>query len=138
MQIPVIAMQRSITFIGKINSPLRAIGECPLQESEGAPEAEVIIFPEFIEGAKDIKAGARVLLLTWLHLADRSIIKCRPRNNQEAPLTGVFSTRSPDRPNPIGVHLVNVISVNEVGVIKISALEVLDQTPVIDIKPVIQ
>jgi len=109
----------------------------PLQESENAPVAEVIIFPEFIEGVQNIVEGSEILILTWLHLADRKVIKCIPRNNYDAPLMGVFSTRSPDRPNPIGIHRVKVLSILVNGVIKVSNLEVLDQTPVIDIKPVI-
>jgi tRNA-Thr(GGU) m(6)t(6)A37 methyltransferase TsaA len=107
-----------------------------LQENENAPEAEIIVYPEFREGIRDINPGTRVMLLTWLHLADRSIITCYPRRNKEAPYIGVFSTRSPDRPNPIGVHTVTVLSVADDGVIKVSALEVLDQTPLIDIKPI--
>ena len=107
------------------------------RESEQAPEATIVIFPEFMEGIKDIVAGQEILLLTWLHIADRAVIKCRPRNNPDAAVTGVFSTRSPDRPNPIGIHSVKVLSI-ENGLMKISGLEVLDQTPVIDIKPVLK
>ena len=127
-------MEQTLKIIGKIHSELKRIEDCPLQESENAPEAVVEIFPEFIEGIKDIKAGSKILLLTWLHQADRSVIKCVPRNNYDSPLIGVFSTRSPDRPNPIGIHAVKVISV-ENNKLKVSALEVLDQTPLIDIKP---
>ena len=94
------------------------------------------IFHEFLEGIKDIKAGSELLLLTWLHQANRSVIKCVPGNNYDSPMIGVFSTRSPDRPNPIGIHSVKVLSVEDTF-IKVSALEVLDQTPLIDIKPVL-
>jgi tRNA-Thr(GGU) m(6)t(6)A37 methyltransferase TsaA len=131
-------MESRIKFIGIIHSDLKKIEDCPLQEKENAPGAFIEIFPEFIEGIKDIKTGSEILLLTWLHKADRSIIKCVPRNNYNAPLKGVFSTRSPDRPNPIGVHMVKILSVSNNGLIKVSALEVLDKTPVIDIKPVIK
>jgi len=130
-------MEPAIKFIGKIHSGLKRIEDCPLQESEQAPEATIVIFPEFMEGIKDIVAGQEILLLTWLHIADRAVIKCRPRNNPDAAVTGVFSTRSPDRPNPIGIHSVKVLSI-ENGLMKISGLEVLDQTPVIDIKPVLK
>ena len=129
-------MEPSVTFIGKIHSSLKRLEDCPLQENENAPEAEITIFPEFIEGIQDIKQGAEILLLTWLDRADRSVLKCKPRNNNEASLTGVFSTRSPDRPNPIGLHKVKVVLVSGNGLVKISGLEVLDQTPLIDIKPV--
>ncbi|MBC7827813.1 MAG: SAM-dependent methyltransferase, partial [Chitinophagaceae bacterium] len=91
-------MEPAIKFIGKIWSELKKIEECPLQENENAPEAAITIFPEFIEGVRDIRPGSEIILLTWLHVADRAIIKCKPRNNHEAPLAGVFSTRSPDRP----------------------------------------
>jgi len=129
-------MEQTIKFIGKIQSVLKRIEECPLQENENAPEAILQIFPEFKEGIKDIKPGSEILLLTWLHMADRGVIKCKPRNNHKSPLIGVFSTRSPDRPNPIGVHLVKVLSISDNALIKVSAVEVIDQTPIIDIKPI--
>ena len=129
-------MEPAIKFIGKIHSTLKTIEECPLQENENAPEAVIIIFPEFIEGIQDIMVSSEILLLTWLHIADRKVIKCKPRNNFESPLTGVFSTRSPDRPNPIGIHTVKVLSISDNGLIRVSGLEVIDQTPIIDIKPV--
>ncbi len=131
-------MDATIKYIGKINSALKTIEDCPLQGNENAPDAEVIIYPEFIEGIKDIKPGAGILLLTWLHAADRSVIKCYPRNNIDAPIVGVFSTRSPARPNPIGIHPVTVIDLSADGVIKVAGLEALDQTPVIDIKPLLR
>jgi tRNA-Thr(GGU) m(6)t(6)A37 methyltransferase TsaA len=130
-------MEQAIRFIGKINSALKSIEECPLQENENAPDAEIIIFPEFMDGIQNIRVGSEVLLLTWLHMADRSVIKCIPRRNYESPPIGVFSTRSPDRPNPIGIHAVKVLSISKNGSIKVSALEVLDQTPLIDIKPLL-
>ena len=126
-----------LKIIGKIHSPLKKKEDCPLQENEDAPEATIEIFPEFMEGIKDIRPGADLLLLTWLHRADRNVIKCIPRKNYNSPEIGVFSTRSPDRPNPIGIHSVKVISLENNGLIKVSALEVLDQTPLIDIKPVL-
>ena len=129
-------MKHELKIIGKIHSELKRKEDCPLQENESAPEAMIEIFHEFLEGIKDIKAGSEILLLTWLHQANRSIIKCVPRNNYDSPMIGVFSTRSPDRPNPIGIHSVKVLSV-ENTFIKVLALEVLDQTPLIDIKPVL-
>ena len=129
-------MEQTIKFIGKVQSKLKRIEDCPLQESEDAPEAEIIIFPEFIDGIQDMKAGSEIILLTWLHQANRNTLKTQPRDNRDAPFIGVFSTRSPDRPNPIGIHVVKVLSVSGNGTLKVSALEVLDQTPLIDIKPV--
>ena len=127
----------ALKFIGKIHSELKRVEDCPLQENENAPAAVVEIFPEFIEGIKDVKVGSKLVLLTWLHQADRTVIECIPRRDYGSPPVGVFSTRSPDRPNPIGIHKVKVISVEANGLIKVSALEVLDQTPLIDIKPVL-
>ena len=104
-------MDQRLVIIGKIHSALKRIEDCPLQENENAPEATIEIFTEFIEGIKDIKPGSKILLFTWLHQADRSVIKCVPRRNYDAPEIGVFSTRSPDRPNPIGLHSVNILSI---------------------------
>jgi len=129
-------MEQTLKIIGKIHSELKRVEDCPLQENENAPEAIVEIFPEFLEGIKNINPGSKILLLTWLHQADRSVIKCVPRNNYNSPMIGVFSTRSPDRPNPIGIHSVKVLSIENTS-LKVSALEVLDQTPLIDIKPVL-
>ena len=123
----------TIKFIGKIHSPLKNLEDCPRQEDENAPEAVIEIFPEFLEGVHNISAGNEILLFTWFHLADRTVLKLQPRNNPNAPLTGVFSTRSPDRPNPIGIHAVKVTSVSG-NKITVSGIEALDQTPVIDIK----
>lgn len=129
-------MESILKFIGTIHSELKKIEDCPLQENENAPEASIVIFKEFTEGIKDISAGSEIMLLTWLHKADRSVVKCIPRREYGSPLIGVFSTRSPDRPNPIGIHTVKVLSISDTGTIKVSGLEALDQTPLIDIKPI--
>ncbi|HEX5169902.1 MAG TPA: tRNA (N6-threonylcarbamoyladenosine(37)-N6)-methyltransferase TrmO [Cyclobacteriaceae bacterium] len=130
-------MRPTIQFIGAVHSSLKKIDDCPLQENENAPGAEIEISPAFIDGIRDLQVGSEILLLTWLHKADRKVIECVPRNNYDAPMVGVFSTRSPDRPNPIGIHTAKVLAIDN-GSIKVSALEVLDQTPVIDIKPIIK
>ncbi|HMH23745.1 MAG TPA: tRNA (N6-threonylcarbamoyladenosine(37)-N6)-methyltransferase TrmO [Puia sp.] len=129
-------MEPTLQFIRKIHSTLTTLEECPLQGNENAPEAVITIFPEFFEGVQHITEGSEIILLTWLHLADRTTLKCYPRNNRESPFVGVFSTRSPDRPNPIGIHPVKVLSISDTGSIKVSGLEVINQTPLIDIKPV--
>lgn len=131
-------MDSSLKFIGKVRSELKTKEDCPLQENENAPEAVIEIFPEFVTGIRNIKVGSDILLLTWLHDGDRSVVECVPRNNYDAPKIGVFSTRSPDRPNPIGLHTVRVISISVKGLLSVSGLEVLDQTPVLDIKPVLK
>ena len=129
-------MEQTVKIIGVIHSSLKKKEDCPLQENENAPEATLEIYPEFLEGIRDIKTGSQILLLTWLHEADRTVIKCVPRKNYTSPMIGVFSTRSPDRPNPVGIHSAKVLVIKE-NFIKVSALEVLDRTPLIDIKPVI-
>ena len=127
-------MEQQLKAIGLIRSSLHHLSDCPLQESENAPEASVEIFEEFAEGMKDFASGDRLLLFTWLHQADRTVLTTRPRNDLKAPITGVFSTRSPDRPNPIGMHRVTVTSIEGRNKFTVSQLEVLDQTPLIDVK----
>ena len=128
-------MNPMLKYIGKVSSELKDIEDCPRQADENAPEATIIIYSEFADGVRNIKPGDEILLFTWLHMGDRSVLETRPRNNPNASLTGIFSTRSPDRPNPIGIRSVIVTSIAD-GSIKVSGLEALDQTPVIDIKPI--
>jgi|SRR6478736_8193926 len=127
-------MKAILNLIGIVHSPLKNTEDCPLQENENAPPAELVIYPEFSAAIKDIQAGNEMLLLTWLHAADRNVLACKPRNNESAALTGVFSTRSPDRPNPIGIHIIKIISTKN-NVLTVANLEVLDETRLIDIKP---
>lgn len=127
---------QQVTYIGVVRSELKRLEDCPRQESENAPVATIEILPEFVTGIKDISAGDELLIFTWLHLSDRTVLTTHPRNDPAMPLTGIFSTRSPDRPTPLGLHVVKVLSVSG-AVLEVSNLEVLDQTPVIDIKPVL-
>ena len=122
--------------IGRVHSPLKRQEDCPRQGFEDAPGAEIEIFPAFLEGLDGLEAGRELLVLTWLHLADRSVLQVHPRRNPEAPLKGVFATRSPARPNPIGLHRVTLLE-REGGRLRVAPLEALDGTPVADIKPVI-
>lgn len=128
-------MDTQLRPIGIVHSVLKKLEDCPLQESENAPEATLEIFTPFSDGISDIKEGDQLIVLTWLHEADRTILKTKPRNNPKALLCGVFSTRSPDRPNPIGMHIVTVLAALNGNRFNVSNLEVLDQTPLIDIKP---
>ncbi|HTE31090.1 MAG TPA: tRNA (N6-threonylcarbamoyladenosine(37)-N6)-methyltransferase TrmO [Chryseolinea sp.] len=130
-------MLESVTFIGHVQSTLKDIKDCPLQEQENAPQAIVTIHAPFLKAINGLHAGMKVLLLTWLHKADREVLTTKPRNNPKAALTGVFATRSPDRPNPIGLHVADILEITDDGRIQVSNLEVLDGTPLIDIKPVI-
>jgi tRNA-Thr(GGU) m(6)t(6)A37 methyltransferase TsaA len=129
-------MDQKVNYIGIIRSSLKNLKDCPLQESENAPEATIEIYPDFKQGVSDIKEGTELIIFSWLHQADRTVLKTKPRNEESAKVTGVFSTRSPDRPNPIGMHVAKVIAVDGC-LIRVSQLEVLDGTPIIDIKPII-
>lgn len=121
--------------IGRVVSPLTDRHAAPKQGREGAPEAWIEVRPEFREAARDLRAGNAVLVLTWLHEADRSVQVVRPRGDPDAALRGVFSTRSPDRPNPIGIHRVTILAVDDALRFKVRDLEAIDGTPIVDIKP---
>lgn len=127
----------NVRAIGFVSSKLEDLQDCPLQESEGAPEAYLEFYPSYTEGIKDIEVGNKLVVLTWLHLADREILKCHMRNMVGSKEFGVFSTRSPDRPNPIGLHTVTVVEIVNEHKIKVFPMEALNGTPVIDIKPLI-
>lgn len=127
----------SIRPIGFVRSQLTDKKEAPAQGSEGAPEVWIEMDKEFTKAVYGIVAGSEIILLTWLHLSNRNVLQVHPRNNPNNPLKGVFATRSPDRPNPIGLHRVQVLKIAEPLRLKVSPLEALDGTPVIDIKPVL-
>jgi tRNA-Thr(GGU) m(6)t(6)A37 methyltransferase TsaA len=119
--------------IGVVRSPLHDLEAAPRQGDEGAPDAEVVFDEEFGPALHGIEAGSVVVLLTWLHRADRDTLETRPRNDPTRPMTGVFATRSPDRPNPIGLHAVTVLEAGP-GTLRVAGLEAIDGTPVIDVK----
>lgn len=123
--------------VGFVRSPLDDLEDAPRQGSEGAPEAVIDIREEFLAGLDGIEPGSQVILLTWLHLADRSTMRVHPRDDLDQPLTGIFATRSPDRPNPIGLHPVRVLAVEDGRRLRVAPLEAIDGTPVVDIKPVL-
>jgi len=119
--------------IGVVRSTLRAVADAPNQ-AEGAPEALLEVDPAFAEALHRIEPGDELILLTWLHLADRGVLQTHPMGDTRIPLTGVFRTRSPDRPNPIGVHRVTVTAVEGPTTIRVGALEAIDGTPIVDLK----
>ncbi|OQY50468.1 MAG: tRNA (N6-threonylcarbamoyladenosine(37)-N6)-methyltransferase TrmO [Desulfobacteraceae bacterium 4572_87] len=123
--------------IGTVRSSLKSRRDCPSQEREGAPEAWIEIDPAFAEGLLGLHPGKEILVFTWLHLGNRNTLQVHPRGNRQNPLKGVFATRSPSRPNPVGFHQTRIVSLEQPLKIKVDALEVVDKTPVIDIKPVI-
>jgi len=122
--------------IGYVESPLTDPAAAPKQGAEGGPEATLAFTPEVAAGLRDLAAGDEVWLLTWLHEARRDVLAVHPRDDPANPLTGVFSTRSQDRPNPVGLHRVRVLAVDGPRV-RVADLEAIDGTPIVDLKPVI-
>jgi tRNA-Thr(GGU) m(6)t(6)A37 methyltransferase TsaA len=127
----------SLNPIGVIRSAIKSRKDAPLfYTDEGAPNAFLEISPDYTDGLHRMRAGDEIIVITWLHQANRKVLKVHPRGSPSNPLTGVFSTRSPDRPNPLGLHRVKVLDI-ESGKLHIGPIEAIDGTPVVDIKPVI-
>ncbi|MEU4715544.1 tRNA (N6-threonylcarbamoyladenosine(37)-N6)-methyltransferase TrmO [Micromonospora purpureochromogenes] len=122
--------------VGRVESPLTEADLAPKQGDEGAPEAWLVFSPAVGAGLRDLRPGAEVLVLTWLDRARRDVLTVHPRGDRSRPETGVFNTRSPHRPNPIGLHRVRVLAVDGLRV-RVADLEALDGTPVLDVKPVL-
>jgi tRNA-Thr(GGU) m(6)t(6)A37 methyltransferase TsaA len=125
-----------VRAVGRVESPLADLSAAPRQADEGAPPATLVLDETVAEAAANLRPGDEVLLLTWLDRADRGVLAVHPRGDAARPTEGVFSTRSPHRPNPIGLHRVRITSVDGTR-ITVDALEALDGTPILDIKPVL-
>ena len=123
--------------IGFVRSELTRRENAPMQGDEGAPDAWLELTPQAAQGLMGIKVGDDLILLTWLHLAQRDVLRVHPRGDINRPITGVFATRSPDRPNPVGLHRVSVLEVSKLK-LHVAPLEAVDGTPIIDIKSVIK
>lgn len=123
--------------IGVIRSALRDRGDAPRQGSEGAPDAWLELDPSASAGLLGLAAGDRLLIITWLHRGRRDVLQTHPRGDRRRPLSGVFATRSPDRPNPLGLHAVTVRRIAGRR-LRIGPIEAIDGTPVVDIKPVLR
>ena len=123
-----------IAPIGFVRSELTRVEDAPMQGDEGAPSAWLELIPQAAPGLLGIAVGDELILLTWLHLAQRDVLQVHPRGDINRPLAGVFATRSPDRPNPVGLHRVSVLEVAEQKV-RVAPLEAIDGTPIVDIKP---
>lgn len=122
--------------IGVIRSTLKKRSEAPKQGSEGAPDAWIEIEPWAAAGLHTMKAGDKIWVITWLHQGNREVLQVHPRSDPKRALTGVFGTRSPDRPNPLGLHPVTVLEIAG-NRLRVEPIEAIDGTPVVDLKPVI-
>lgn len=126
----------SLSPLGFLHSSLKSREEAPKQGYEGAPNAWLEVNEAFAEGLEGLAVGDEIILITWFHQSHRDVLQVHPRGNKHNPLTGVFATRSPDRPNPLGLHRVTVLAIDGRR-LDVGPLEAIDGTPVVDIKPVL-
>ena len=122
--------------IATVESPLSDLTSAPKQAHEGAPEAWLVFAPDVLDALDGLRVGDEVIVLTWLDRAERDVLRVHPRDDVANPMQGVFSTRSPARPNPIGLHELRILEIDGTRV-RVSALEAVDGTPVHDVKPVL-
>jgi len=123
--------------IATVRSPLTDLASAPKQAHEGAPEAWLHFEPAVLDAIDGLRVGDAVIVLTWLHRSDRDVLRVHPRDDVANPMRGVFSTRSAARPNPIGLHEVQILAIDGARVL-VRALEAVDGTPVVDVKPVLR
>ncbi len=129
-------MTFQLTPIGTVESPLTDLTAAPKQGDEGAPDAWIVVTPAVADALAGVEPGDELIVLSWLDRADRDVLRVHPRGDTSRPQQGVFSTRSPDRPNPIGLHRVQVLQIDGAR-IHVHGLEAIDGTPVVDLKPVL-
>jgi len=127
-----------ISPIGYVHSTVKERSSAPRQGWEGAPDVHIEILAEFIDGLYRMKAGRDIWVFTWLHAARRSVLQVHPRGDPLNRIAGVFATRSPDRPNPIGLHRVRILGIENERWLHVRNLEAIDGTPVVDIKPILE
>jgi tRNA-Thr(GGU) m(6)t(6)A37 methyltransferase TsaA len=132
-----VAIDLVLRPIGLVESPLTDLAAAPCQGDEGAPECWLVFDPDVRAALDGLRPGDDIVVITWLHLADRDVRQVHPRGDPDRPLQGVFTTRSPDRPNPLGMHVVKILEVDALR-IRVRDLEAVDQTPIVDIKPVLE
>ena len=123
-----------MTPIGRVRSPLTDLSEAPKQGDEGAPEALLAIEPRLADALVGLEPGQEVVVLTWLHRSDRDVLQVYPRGDTSRGKQGVFNTRSPARPNPIGLHRVTIVAIDGTTV-RVTDMEAIDGTPILDLKP---
>ena len=127
-------LEAQLRPIGVIRSELKNLAEAPKQGSEGAPDATLEVEAWAAEALHGLAVGDEIIVITWFHQANRQVLEVHPRSDPRNPLTGVFATRSPDRPNPLGLHTV-VVRAIEGNRLRVGPIEAIDGTPVVDIKP---
>jgi len=123
--------------IGFVESPLTELQAAPRQGDEGSPDCWLILNPDVRPALDGLRAGDDIVVITWLHLADRTVLQVHPRSDTSRPMRGVFATRSQHRPNPLGVHVVTILGVDNLRM-RVHGLEAVDGTPIVDIKPVLE
>ena len=126
----------TLLFVGHVRSELHDLRAAPRQGSEGAPDAWLELDEAYAAALEGIAVGDALVVVSWLDRADRSVLRTHPRNDRSLPLTGVFATRSPDRPNPLGLHRVTVRAIDGTR-LRVGPLEAVDGTPIVDLKPVL-
>ena len=126
-----------LRIIGRVRSPLTEMEEAPRQGDEGAPDVWIEFDPDVLDALQGVQPGDRLVMLTWLDRADRDVLTVHPRGDASRPPAGVFATRSHHRPNPIGLHPVEVLAIDGPR-LKVSSLEALDGTPIVDVKPILE
>ena len=129
-------MTFELRAIGVVESPLSDLEAAPKQGDEGAPDAWLVFEPEVLDALEGLTPGDEVIVLTWLDRGRRDVLQVHPRSDPSRPLQGVFATRSPDRPNPIGLHRVEILAI-EGARVRVRNLEAIDGTPVVDVKPLL-
>src|SRR5262245_388212 len=137
MTAPPASKDARLRTIGVIRSVLASRREAPMQGSEGAPDAWIQMRPRYARGLEGLSVGDEILVVTWLDRARRDVLRVRPRSDPRNPMAGVFATRSPDRPNPLGLHRVAIRAIDGRR-LRIGPIEALDGTPVVDLKPVLE
>ena len=125
-----------VKVIGRVESSLTDLESAPRQADEGAPPAWLVFAPEMLEGLRSIRPGDEIIVITWLDRARRDVLSVHPRGDSSRAQEGVFSTRSPHRPNPIGLHRVEITAIDGRRM-RVRSLEALDGTPIIDVKPIL-
>jgi tRNA-Thr(GGU) m(6)t(6)A37 methyltransferase TsaA len=129
-------MDATLRLVGHVRSDLRDLADAPRQGSEGAPDAWIDLDEAYAPAVEGVAVGDALVLVTWLDRADRAVLRTHPRNDRSLPLTGVFATRSPDRPNPLGLHRVTVRAIDGTS-LRVGPLEAVDGTPIVDLKAVL-